>query len=239
MIYRFAGFELDPTARSLRSTDDGRAIALTAKAFDTLLQLVEHGGRLVEKQTLIDAVWPNVVVEEGNLKQTISVLRRALGDDRQTPKYIATISGRGYQFIAAVEIRREGVEQANAQGAPDRSGPNAPVPRRRPIASFLDRRLGVGIFAVSVFAVAAWALQGHLWPVETPGTRIALQTAEPDQPPRVPGFSDRPAIAVLPFEPFGNDPVFSHPTVPVAGRTSACQATKRSTRSCTRRSSAA
>jgi len=104
MIYRFSGFELDSERRSLRSTENAEPVALTAKPFDTLLYLIEHRGRLVEKQTLLEAVWPNVIVAEANLPQTISMLRRALGDHSQVHEYIATIAGRGYQFVASVEV---------------------------------------------------------------------------------------------------------------------------------------
>jgi len=96
----------------LRSTESAQPVALTAKLFDTLLYLIEHRGRLVEKQALLEAVWPNVIVEEANLAQTISMLRRALGEDSRVHEYIATIPGRGYQFVAAVEIA--GPESAGA-----------------------------------------------------------------------------------------------------------------------------
>jgi DNA-binding winged helix-turn-helix (wHTH) protein/Tol biopolymer transport system component len=104
VIYRFGGFELEPERRSLRSIATAEPVALTAKLFDLLVYLIEHRGRLVEKQELLDAVWPNVIVEEANLPQTISVLRRALGEDPRAHEYIATIPGRGYQFVATVEI---------------------------------------------------------------------------------------------------------------------------------------
>ena len=96
MIYRFGGFELEPERRSLRSTENAQPVALTAKVFDTLLYLIEHRGHLIEKRELLEAVWPNVIVEEANLPQTISMLRRALGEDARAHEYIATIAGRGY-----------------------------------------------------------------------------------------------------------------------------------------------
>ena len=106
VIYRFGAFELDLARRSLRRADSGQTVSLTGKVFDALRYLVEHRGRLVEKHALLEAVWPGVVVEEANLAQTISVLRRALGEDPQAPRYVATISGRGYQFVADVEVGR-------------------------------------------------------------------------------------------------------------------------------------
>ena len=88
----------------MRSTETTQPVVLTGKLFDVLVYLIEHRGRLVEKRELLEAVWPNVIVEEANLPQTISMLRRALGEDSRAHEYIATISGRGYQFVAAVEI---------------------------------------------------------------------------------------------------------------------------------------
>ncbi len=112
MIYRFGGFELEPERRSLRSTESAQPVALTGKLFDVLVYLIEHRGHLVEKRELLEAVWPNVIVEEANLPQTISMLRRALGENSRAHEYIATISGRGYQFVAAVEV--VGVEKARS-----------------------------------------------------------------------------------------------------------------------------
>ena len=67
VAYEFGEFRVDATQRLLRSRVDGEPIALTPKVFETLLYLVEHAGQLVEKATLMRAVWPNVVVEENNL----------------------------------------------------------------------------------------------------------------------------------------------------------------------------
>jgi DNA-binding response OmpR family regulator len=79
LVYEFGESHLDAVRRVLRSRMDGRPIDLPPRAFDTLLFLVEHAGALVEKHVLMDAVWSNVVVEEGHLTQTIYLLRRALG----------------------------------------------------------------------------------------------------------------------------------------------------------------
>lgn len=99
-FYEFGPFRLDPVKRRLLR--DGEVVALTPKAFDTLLLLVEHSGRTVERDELMQQVWPDVAVEENNLTQIISALRRALGDRREEGRYIATISGQGYRFVAAV-----------------------------------------------------------------------------------------------------------------------------------------
>jgi TolB-like protein/DNA-binding winged helix-turn-helix (wHTH) protein/Flp pilus assembly protein TadD len=145
MIYRFGGFELEPERRSLRSTESAQSVSLTAKLFDTLLYLIEHRGQLVEKQALLEAVWPNVIVEEANLAQTISMLRRALGEDSRVHEYIATIPGRGYQFVAAVEL--VGPESAAGAVAGRTAG--------RPHTGW--SRLAYGLVALVVVAVAVSA----------------------------------------------------------------------------------
>src|SRR4051812_38362228 len=90
---------LDTAARELRA-EDGQLVALTSKAFDTLCCLVAHADRVVGKDELIAAVWPGRVVEENNLTQAISALRRALGADANA---IVTVPGRGYRFIARAQ----------------------------------------------------------------------------------------------------------------------------------------
>jgi TolB-like protein len=102
-VYRFNGFELDPARRCLRAAD-GEAVTLTAKIFDTLLYFVEHRGRVIGKDTLLAAIWPSAVVDENNLAHTISLLRRVLGDDAKVQRCIATVAGRGYQFVADVDV---------------------------------------------------------------------------------------------------------------------------------------
>lgn len=99
-FYEFGPFRLD--ARKRRLLREGEPISLAPKAFDTLLVLVEHTGRTIEKDDLMEAVWPGVVVEENNLNQSITALRKSLGDSRHESQYIATIPGIGYRFVATV-----------------------------------------------------------------------------------------------------------------------------------------
>ncbi len=115
LVYEFEGYRLDPGRRRL-SDPGGRPVALRAKVFDTLRVLVERAGEPVSKSELLEAVWASSVVEENNLNQAISALRQALGDDRQDPKFIATITGRGYQFVAPVA---RVAAEAEAAGAGD------------------------------------------------------------------------------------------------------------------------
>ena len=79
-IYEFGSFRLNADQRVL--LEEGRAVALTPKVFDTLLHLVEHAGESFSKEALMQAVWPDTIVEENNLNQNISTLRRLLGEKR-------------------------------------------------------------------------------------------------------------------------------------------------------------
>lgn len=97
-VYEFGQFRLDPRRRTLTRIDGAR-IPLTAKAYDALVYLVEHSGELVTRSALAEFLWPSTVVEENNLSQAISVLRRTLGED-----CIATVARRGYQFTADVRV---------------------------------------------------------------------------------------------------------------------------------------
>jgi DNA-binding winged helix-turn-helix (wHTH) protein/tetratricopeptide (TPR) repeat protein len=99
--YEFGDFQLAPGERQLARGD--RAIALTPKAFDTLLALVERENQLVTKDDLMQIVWGDTIVEEIGLTRNISVLRKVLDDnDRRRPKFIETVSRFGYRFVAEV-----------------------------------------------------------------------------------------------------------------------------------------
>ena len=98
-VYGFGPFLLDVADRSLKR--DGAAIPLTPKYFDLLVALVESAGRLVEKDLLLQKVWPDVAVEEGNLTKGVFALRQAL-DPEAGPSHIETIPKRGYRFVAPV-----------------------------------------------------------------------------------------------------------------------------------------
>jgi len=92
--FEFGNFRVDADERTL--LEDGRPVALTPKAFDTLLLLVENAGRLLEKEAMMERLWPGTFVEEANLANNISLLRKALGDQANL---IQTVPRRGYRFI--------------------------------------------------------------------------------------------------------------------------------------------
>ncbi|HEY9434363.1 MAG TPA: winged helix-turn-helix domain-containing protein [Blastocatellia bacterium] len=100
-LYEFGPFRLDVDERLLMR--DGRMTPLPPKVFDTLLVLVENSGRVVTKDELMQSLWPDTFVEESNLTQNISQLRRALSDGASDAHYIETIPKRGYRFVAGVQ----------------------------------------------------------------------------------------------------------------------------------------
>lgn len=100
-FFEFGEYRLDPAEHRLMR--DGKVIPLTPKVFETLCMLVENAGHLLEKDRLMEMLWADAFVEEGNLADNISKIRQALGDSRKAPKFIETVSGRGYRFIADVQ----------------------------------------------------------------------------------------------------------------------------------------
>lgn len=104
LIYEFGEFQLDALRRVLLSRPDGRPLPITGKVFDTLLYLVERAGQLLDKRLLMQALWPGIVVEESNLTQTIHTLRRVLGERPEEHRFIVTVPGRGYRFVADVRV---------------------------------------------------------------------------------------------------------------------------------------
>ena len=99
--YEFGRFRLNSAERVLLRA--GEPVSLTPKVFDILLVLVENGGRVVEKDDLMKRVWPNTFVEEGNLTQNISLLRKALGETPNGVQFIETVPRRGYRFVGAMK----------------------------------------------------------------------------------------------------------------------------------------
>ncbi len=169
-ILEFEGFRLDP-ARRLLTGPDGAGIDLKPRVFDTLVVLVEQAGRVVSKDDLMSAVWPGVTVEENNLNQAISSLRKALGDGAAGKRLIVTVPGRGYQFAATVREAGETpdppaaarVESTRAEAKPARMGrPNPALP------------IGGVLAAAVLVAVVVWfALRPPADPASA-GERIAF-----------------------------------------------------------------
>ncbi len=180
-ILVFGGFRLDAAKRSLFAKD-GVPIELPSRAFDLLLFMVQRPGQMLEKSTLLEAVWPRAVVEESNLSQSIYLLRRALGEQAGEQKFIATIPGRGYQFVAPVEVAAPDAACREPAGHEVNAGNSTTRPGIR------RWKWAFGMLA-GALVVGAGAL---LWqPVKSDDAAGAKTT--PDR-------SVMPRIAVLPFD---------------------------------------
>jgi DNA-binding winged helix-turn-helix (wHTH) protein/tetratricopeptide (TPR) repeat protein len=114
-IYEFGPFRLEVKERRLLR--DGQLVQLRAKVFDTLRVLLENHGKLVGKDELMKSVWPDAVVEEGNLAHNLTVLRKALGDKETGKQHVETVPGQGYRFIAHVTVVENAQEAAPARQA--------------------------------------------------------------------------------------------------------------------------
>ncbi|WP_428662737.1 ATP-binding protein [Reyranella sp.] len=142
--YTFGSFRLLPARQLL--VLDGSAVRLGGRAFELLHLLVRRSGELITKDELMTAAWPDIFVHESNLKVNIHSLRRSLGDTQKQPTYIATIAGRGYRFVAPVQLGVADI--ADAGVTPEAGGPGRlPLPRdvvarEREIAHLLARLRG-------------------------------------------------------------------------------------------------
>jgi TolB-like protein/DNA-binding winged helix-turn-helix (wHTH) protein len=183
-LYAFGDYRLDAQNRVLRLGEE--PIALTPKAFEVLLLLIQHSGQVVTKDELMRTIWPDSFVEESNLTQTIFMLRKALGETSEQ-RYILTIQGRGYRFAADVkEVSRDGHVGADPLARPPRTRASGPTQA--------DRHWGKKFWLVlgAVFLVLVPALTVYLrWS----GSRTQQQKA-----------GGRLMLAVLPFQNLTGDP---------------------------------
>ncbi len=200
-LYEFGPFRLDPEKPCLWR--NGELVSLTPKAVETLLVLVQQNGRLVEREQLMSAIWPDTFVEDGNLNFNVSVLRKALGTDEAGEQYIQTIPKHGYRFSAEV---REVAEEVPTLVVEKHTRPRILVDERElpavaestvvapdlpPAHAGQTRK---GIYAIG--AVVLVALGALAW------FMLARQAA-PDPPDEAatPGIR---SIAVLPLKPLRN-----------------------------------
>ena len=137
-LYETGGFRVDATQRVLFAPD-GTRVALSSRAFDLLLYFVRHPGQLLDKNQLMTAVWPNTIVEENNLNQSIGALRKALGESAGEHRFLVNEPGRGYRFVAPVRVLGESAPQ-----------PLSRQPRRWP------RLVGLALL-VTAAALAWWS----------------------------------------------------------------------------------
>ncbi len=205
-LLRFAGFELDLQRAELRGAD-GTPIKLRPKTFEMLRLFATSGGRVLSKQELMEAVWPNVHVGEDSLFQCIRELRNALGDDRR--QLIKLASGGGYLLAAEVEAAPEsGLVQAE-QARPDPGDEVAPLPPAEvAVPPVRSRRAMFGLSRQATVAAVAALF------VIVMGLAVAAPVLKPDllfrrTPPR---------LAVMPIADDGNDPRGAAMAAEVTGR---------------------
>src|SRR6202050_3128597 len=169
-LYCFGEFVLDPRRRTLSRA--GAPVSLTPKAFDVMLFLLQNPNRLVTKEELLLAVWGDTFVEEGNLTQYISHLRKALGDNSEETRLIVTIARKGYQFTARgrvlgeaahsaehATLRTHATETSKTTARPVESPPKEKCPNTPPPA--LRLRWYAAAALLAVIAATSWLYSSY------------------------------------------------------------------------------
>src|SRR5438128_747953 len=205
-LYEFGDFRLN-TAKRLLQRLDGTTVPLTPRVFETLLYMVEHHDTVLDKERLMEAVWPDSIVEENNLSQNISTLRRIFGETPGSHSYIVTVPGRGYRFVAEVCNRTgNGSATVNAeQGtgptlAGNRTEAATVKGRRRFAGGKTGGRLALAVLGVIVLTVAFLAGGPSVGWLKKHRVENTAPTTSPET------VTNRVrSIAVLPFEPLGQD----------------------------------
>ena len=157
--YEFGRFRLKVAERTLLR--EGELVPLTPKVFDILVTLVEHGGQVVPKDDLMKRVWPNTFVEEGNLTQNISLLRKALGETAGGVQFIETVPRRGYRFVADTnELWNEEHPERSEPSLPEAPAPVVSIPnatsqsagiKRTPVFALVAGIVVIGIIGLVYF----------------------------------------------------------------------------------------
>jgi len=168
-LYRFGPYRLDSDERVLLR--DGRPVTLPPKDLETLFVLVERAGHIVEKEELLEKVWPGVFIEEGNLARHVFNLRQVLGDTADGRPYIETIPRRGYRFIVAVH------EDGEA-----RALPSVALPSDQPataVHSGQRRIQWVWALAVLALVVGGYFISRRFWPRPSASTQKVMLAVLP------------------------------------------------------------
>jgi TolB-like protein/DNA-binding winged helix-turn-helix (wHTH) protein len=211
MGYEFGDFRVDVSQRLLLLKPTGRPLPLSTRAFDTLLFFLEHPGELLEKSTLMAAIWPKAVVEENNLNQNISALRRVLGERPEEHRFIVTVPGRGYRFVAAVRSVTDATGTAfptegGAISAPATlAGVEPAAPESAAQAAAGRSRDGAIRWSLAAVGVALAAILG--WYLTT---QVIHRSDHNERTAPVSSIDvvaiRKPRLAVLPFENLSPDP---------------------------------
>lgn len=209
MAYEFEGFRLDTDRQRLLAAPSGEPMHVPPKVLETLIYLVERRGELVEKEALMQAIWPRVVVEENNLDRNISTLRRILGEKAGENRFIVTVPGRGYRFVAEVTtVAAEGAPAIAAEPAASGERPavvfasTAPRATRPPIVPLVAAGLVtfvLGLAAILVWSVGRTRPDGDVSLQRAAGPAIAEPAADNGAVPRT-------SVAVMPLANRTGDP---------------------------------
>ena len=209
--YEFGEFQLDTGKRLLRRLD-GTPVPLTPRVFETLLYMVEHHDAVLDKERIMEAVWPDSIVEENNLAQAISKLRQVFGETPGSHSYIVTVPGRGYRFVAEVNKRNgdrvsrvplDSTTTPTSVHGPTEADPtadrNQSLPKARHGTSRSDWRIfGAAIAAIILVGLAVLFLVRY--------RSLPASVRAPSSPApagavlSVPARIAEKSIAVLPFE---------------------------------------
>lgn len=184
-FYEFGPYRIDPEERLF--FHDAKPVPLPPKVFETLLILVNHSERVVLKDDLMKSLWPDTFVEEANLSQNIFILRKALGESAQDPRYIVTVPGRGYRFAQKVsQVSEE--QPAEELVVTTHSQVELTVQAAKVIRSGWLAWGGLAVVLLAVGLAAYFLLQRH---------NRAARAASPDKSPGV--VLPRRSVAVLGF----------------------------------------
>ncbi|HSE32029.1 MAG TPA: tetratricopeptide repeat protein [Pyrinomonadaceae bacterium] len=195
--YEFGEFRID-TLRMLLMRCDGEIIPLPPKAFDVLRIMIGSEGRVLTKDELLNEAWSGTIVEEGNLTQAISVLRRALGETRSDHRYIVTVPGSGYRFVAVV---REVAPDVNDLS----DNTSTPIATPQPASVFSSHEVTTAKNnSVSGTHQLRWILLVPALLLAAFGVYFAYSTWTTPPAPLPANVAEVRSIAVLPLENLGN-----------------------------------
>jgi DNA-binding winged helix-turn-helix (wHTH) protein/Flp pilus assembly protein TadD len=195
VLYEFGPFRVDPDKQVLLR--ENQPVALTPKAFETLLILVRHSREVVSKDDLMKAVWPDAFVEEANLAQNIFLLRRALGDTPEDRRYIVTLPGRGYRFAEEVRtVTQEGEDVLIAS----RSRSEMAIQHPQSAVSASLRALPA--------SRSRWVNWKYALPLAGVMVLVILSTAFFIRRPHPTALGEKDSVLVADFTNTTNDPVF-------------------------------
>jgi DNA-binding winged helix-turn-helix (wHTH) protein len=156
VVYLFDRFQLDVTRRKLLSAG-GLVLRLNSRAMEALLLLVANAGQVVERRRLMQAIWPDTVVEDNNLNQCILAIRKALGETAGSNEFVMTVQGRGFCFVCPVHTR---IQESSGEPAAAAFAPPAAPSRRRlrrlriPASFWLGVALGAGVVTMVLLPFA-------------------------------------------------------------------------------------